>query len=166
MEKRTTKTCPYCGEILDPLPRRRKDCPHCGNHIRIRQGFFYTESDYEAHQAREEEAPSAEQMAFMINLGLKIPPGCTEEQATKILDSANFADTPTEEERESYLMILRQIRNRMKGDIETEDDIIANPPKRPRIKPTAGSSGESGCAVVLLCFLTFVGLTYYLSTIV
>ncbi len=131
MVKRTTQTCPYCSERLDPPPSRRKDCPHCGQHIRPRQGFLYTETDLDSYLTREKKAPSPEYMAFMINLGLAIPRGCTEEQATKILGSVTISELPTDKERENYFKILREIRNRMKGDIEAADDIIANPPRRP-----------------------------------
>jgi hypothetical protein len=53
--------CPYCSEVLETAPKRKKKCPHCGRFIFVRQGELFTEAslkDYEAKQ-REEAAISS-----------------------------------------------------------------------------------------------------------
>ena len=37
--------CPYCGEILDPAPKRKKKCPHCAQYILVRKGELLTEEE-------------------------------------------------------------------------------------------------------------------------
>ncbi|HUW96931.1 MAG TPA: hypothetical protein VMW58_14200 [Anaerolineae bacterium] len=29
--------CPYCGQMLEKRPKRKKKCPHCGNYIYVRK---------------------------------------------------------------------------------------------------------------------------------
>ena len=34
----TEPTCPYCSEVLDETPQRKKKCPSCGRYIFVRSG--------------------------------------------------------------------------------------------------------------------------------
>lgn len=35
--------CPYCSNVLDPPPRKKKKCPSCGRWIYVRRGELVTE---------------------------------------------------------------------------------------------------------------------------
>ena len=37
--------CPYCGIVVDPVPKRKKDCPSCGKPMYIRKGKLLSEFD-------------------------------------------------------------------------------------------------------------------------
>ncbi|MEX0709982.1 MAG: hypothetical protein WD116_02135 [Chloroflexota bacterium] len=49
--------CPYCGEELHPLPKRRRACKSCGQAVSVQSGpdgirYLLREADLAAHQAR------------------------------------------------------------------------------------------------------------------
>jgi hypothetical protein len=37
--------CPYCSNVLDPAPRKKKQCPSCGSWIYVRHGELITETE-------------------------------------------------------------------------------------------------------------------------
>jgi len=147
---RTSNQCPYCAVVLNPIPKRRCDCAGCGNHIRPRQGFLYTEAALDAYLERASEAPSNRQLALMFNLGMHVPRGCTEKQASIMLDEMGIDDEPTDEQRHTFVNTLRAISSRLKGGKETIDDIIADPPISRILQP---ASNSAGCATIFLVFL-------------
>jgi ssDNA-binding Zn-finger/Zn-ribbon topoisomerase 1 len=49
--------CPYCGIVMDPLPKAKKKCPACGEAVYVRSGpddirYLLREADLAAHEAR------------------------------------------------------------------------------------------------------------------
>jgi hypothetical protein len=44
--------CPYCGQAIEPPPRRNRKCPHCGRWVFLRDGRPMTEADAKALDAR------------------------------------------------------------------------------------------------------------------
>lgn len=49
--------CPYCGEELHPLPKRKRACPSCGQPVSVQSGpdgirYLLREADLAAHQSR------------------------------------------------------------------------------------------------------------------
>lgn len=95
-------------------------------------------------------------MAFMINLGIAIPKGCTELQASRLIDAANPDETPTQQERESYISIVSEIRERMRGMAESTDDIIANPPSKWASRRSLSESSASPLVAPLLAFWRYL----------
>ncbi len=122
------------------------------------QGYLYTEEDRAWVGKRMGDGPSWEQLAFMVNLGIKIPRGCTSEQASKLIEKAKPADVPTAAQREAYIRIKDEIADRMRDCKELVDDIIENPPLRPRIAESSAEPNTErsvGClGVVLLSIAT------------
>jgi hypothetical protein len=37
--------CPYCGDQLTEIPKRKTKCPHCGQMMYVRKGDLYTEEE-------------------------------------------------------------------------------------------------------------------------
>ena len=156
--------CPYCNASFEVSPKTGRTCPHCKKRFHVTEGQILTADEYnevlgKRAENREAEwrggradAPTANQMAFMIRLGIAIPHGCTEEQASRLLDRANIPDDPTDEERAEYFAVRDEILDRMRQRGESVDEIIANP-------PSVGS--QNGCASAGLLVLGVVALLSY-----
>jgi len=55
--------CPYCGQAIEPKPKRSRKCPHCNEWVVVRRGNLVTPADAAAVPAPTRPEPAQEPVA-------------------------------------------------------------------------------------------------------